>query len=192
MSRNYKIQDNEKAYFITFTVINWIDVFIRNEYRNVFIDSLKYCQEHKGLNIYAWCLMTSHAHLIVSSNAGLPLAGIIRDTKSYTSRHIRKLLENKDAVGESRRECLPVSQTGMFWMMQRAGKRNANNTDFQFWQQHNQPIVLDNNFMIDQKVEYIHNNPVEAGFVDKPEDWKYSSAIDFTINGKGLLDLAYV
>ena len=185
MSRNYKIQDNEKAYFITFTVINWIDVFIRNEYRNVFIDSLKYCQEHKGLNIYAWCLMTSHAHLIVSSNEGLPLAGIIRDTKSYTSRHIRKLLEDKDAVGESRREW-------MFWMMQRAGKRNANNTDFQFWQQHNQPIVLDNNFMIDQKVEYVHNNPVEAGFVDKPEDLKYSSAIDFTINGKGLLDLAYV
>lgn len=104
MSRNYKIQDNEKAYFVTFTVINWIDVFIRNEYRNVFIDSLKYCQEHKGLNIYAWCLMTSHAHLIVSSNEGLPLAGIIRDTKSYTSRHIRKLLEDKDAVGESRRE----------------------------------------------------------------------------------------
>ncbi len=65
--------------------------------------------------------------------------------------------------------------------MQRAGKRNANNTDFQFWQQHNQPIVLDNNFLIDQKVEYIHNNPVEAGFVEKPEDWKYSSAIDLLL-----------
>ncbi|MBK7690957.1 MAG: hypothetical protein IPJ31_07525 [Bacteroidetes bacterium] len=56
---------------------------------------------------------------------------------------------------------------------------------FQFWQQHNQPIVLDNNFLIDQKVEYIHNNPVEAGFVEKPEDWRNIVAqLIFTINGK--------
>ncbi len=123
--------------------------------------------------------MASHAHLIVSSNSDLPLAGIIRDTKSYTSRHIRKLLEDKAAVGESRREW-------MFWMMQRAGRSNVDNIDFQSWQQHNQPIVLDNNFLIDQKVKYIHNNPVEAGFVEKPEDWKYSSAIDYTIHDKGL------
>ena len=183
MSRNYKMRDNEKAYFVTFTAINWIDVFIRNEYRNVFIESLKYCQQHKGLNIYSWCLMTSHAHLIISSKDNLPLSGIVRDTKSYTSRHIRKLIENKDYVGESRREW-------MFWMMQRAGLRNGNNIDFQFWQQHNHPIVLDSNELIDQKVNYIHNNPVEAGFVNNPEDWKYSSAIDFTEKGKGLLDLA--
>jgi putative transposase len=183
MSRKYKIRDNEKAYFVTFTVINWIDVFIRNEYRNVFIDSLKHCQHHKGLNIYAWCLMTSHAHLIVSSSSDLPLVGIIRDTKSFTSRHIRKIIEDKTAVGESRREW-------MMGMMQRAGKQNSNNNDFQFWQQHSQPVVLDSNQIIDQKINYIHNNPVEAGFVKNPEDWKYSSAIDFTENGKGLLDLA--
>jgi len=183
MSRNYKINDQEKAYFVTFTVINWIDVFIRNEYRTIFMDSLKFCQEHKGLKIYAWCLMTSHAHLIVSTDGKNPLQGIIRDTKSFTSRHIRKLLEDKNAVGESRREW-------MYNMMQNAGLNNSNNNDFQFWQQHNQPIVLDNNELIDQKVNYIHNNPVEAGFVAKPEDWLYSSAIDFTLKVKGLLELA--
>ncbi len=64
-----------------------------------------------------------------------------------------------------------------------------NNNDFQFWQLHNQPIVLDTNELIDQKVNYIHNNPVEAGFVAKPEDWLYSSAVDFTPNGKGMLEL---
>lgn len=184
MSRNYKIRDNNKAYFVTFTVIHWIDLFIRDEFRKVFLESLKFCQQYKGLNIYAWCLMTSHAHLIVSSsNENQPLMGIIRDTKSFVSRQIRKLLEDPIAVGESRREWI-------LHMMYNQGLQNGNNKDFQCWQQHNQPILLDNNFIIDQKVEYIHNNPVEAGFVKKPEDWKYSSAIDFTLNGKGLLELS--
>ena len=70
--------------------------------------------------------------------------------------------------------------------------RFSNNYDFQFWQQHNHPIVLDNAFIINQKIEYIHNNPVLAGFVNNPEDWKYSSAMDFTKEGKGILDLAIV
>jgi putative transposase len=76
------------------------------------------------------------------------------------------------------------------YMMQNAGLNNRNNNDFQFSQQHNQPIMLDNNELIDQKVNCIHNNPVEASFVAKPEDWLYSSAIVFTLKGKGLLELA--
>ena len=68
MSRKYKIRDQERPYFVTFTVINWIDVFIRNEYRNIFIDSVKYCQLNKGLEVYAWCMMTSHVHMIIGSN----------------------------------------------------------------------------------------------------------------------------
>ena len=81
-----------------------MDVFIRNEYRKIFSDSIKFCQEHKGQNVYAQCLMTSHAHLIISGDGQSPLQGIIRDPKSFTSRHIRKLLKDKNADGESRRE----------------------------------------------------------------------------------------
>ena len=127
--------------------------------------------------------MTSHADLILSSDGQNPLQRIISDTKSFTSRHIRKLLKDKNAVGESRREW-------KYGMMKEAGIHNSNNHDFQFWQQHNQPIVLDSNELIDQKVNYIHNNPVEAGFVAEPEDWLYGSAVDFTLSGKGLMKLA--
>ncbi len=147
MSRKYKIRDSNRLYFVTFTVIHWIDVFIREEYRAVFVDSIKYCQKEKGLEVYAWCIMTSHVHLIVGSNKE-PLEGIIRDLKSFTSSSIRKLLENKESVAESRREW-------MYWMMQRAGRKNNNNNDFQFWQQHNHPIELDSNELMDQKLEYI-------------------------------------
>jgi putative transposase len=83
----------------------------------------------------------------------------------YTSRQIRLLLENKESIGESRREW-------MYWMMQRAGKKNGNNKDYQFWQQHNRPIELFGREISYQKLDYIHNNPVEAGFVDKPESWQ--------------------
>ncbi len=63
MSRKYRISDQERPYFVTFTVINWIDVFIRDEYRNIFLESVRYCQTNKGLEVHAWCMMTSHVHM---------------------------------------------------------------------------------------------------------------------------------
>ncbi|MFC6999745.1 REP-associated tyrosine transposase [Rufibacter roseus] len=181
MSRKYKFRDNEKLYFVSFAVVHWIDVFIRNEYRQVLLDSLRYCQEKKGLEVYAYCLMTSHVHLIISSQ-GKPLAEILRDFKSFTSTQLRKAITENPQ--ESRKEW-------MLWVMERAGKRNGNNKGFQFWQQHNHPIVLNSNFLIQQKLDYLHNNPVEAGFVEQPEDYIYSSARDYA-GTKGLLDILLI
>ena len=76
-------------------------------------------------------------------------------------------------------------------MMGRAGEKNSNVKKRQFWQQHNKPIELWSAEVIDQKLNYIHNNPVEAGFVLEPEHWKYSSAIDYA-GGKGLLEIDYI
>lgn len=185
MSRKYKIRDQAELYFVTFTVVNWIDLFIRDTYRDLIVESIKYCQKHKGLEVYAWCIMTSHVHMIVGTNGTGDLVGIIRDMKSYTSRSIRKLLEDQEALGESRREW-------MYWMFQRAGLKNSNNNDFQLWQQHNQPIVLDSNEIMDQKLDYIHMNPVKAGFVDRPEAWLYSSAADYMNERKGMIELVYI
>lgn len=165
MGRKYAIRDQSKFYFGTFTVINWIDVFIRNEYKDLFLDSVKYCQKEKGLEVGAWCIMTSHIHMIIGTNGENKLENIIRDLKAYTSRHIRKMLENHNS--ESRKEW-------MLWFMKRAGLRKSNNKDFQFWIQNYHPIELNDNRMVDSRLDYIHNNPVEAGFVDAPEHWVYS------------------
>jgi putative transposase len=119
MSRKYKIHDQQRPHFVTFTVIHWIDVFIRNEYRQIFIDSVKFCQANKGLTVYAWCITPSHIHLIIGTAGHNPLEGTIRDLKSFTSRSIRKTLEDWDAVSESRREW-------MLNMMCRAGEFNPN------------------------------------------------------------------
>jgi len=102
------------------------------------------------------------------------------DTKSFTSRKLKDAI--KENIQESRRECLPAeasAQAGMLWMMERAGRKNSNNSNFQFWQQHNKPIELSDNKIMDQKLDYLHNNPVVEGIVDNPENYVYSSARDY-------------
>jgi REP element-mobilizing transposase RayT len=179
MGRKYAIRDQDQFYFVTFTVVYWLDVFIREEYRSIFLDSVRYCQQHKGLQVGAWCIMSSHVHMAIGTTGQEQLEDIIRDLKSYTSRHIRKYIENSPQ--ESRKEWL-------LWMMERAGKKKSNNNDFQFWQQHNHPTELSTNEILQQRLDYIHNNPVEACLVENPGDWLYSSARDYE-GRRGLIDI---
>ncbi len=109
MSRKYKFHDNDKIYFVSFAVINWIDLFTRNVYKDIVVDSLKFCQKEKGLELYGWCIMTSHVHLIIGTT-GNPLENIMRDLKRHTSEQLRKTIETTPV--ESRRECLPVGRQG--------------------------------------------------------------------------------
>ena len=88
MSRKYKFKENDKLYFISLAVIEWIDLFIRKEYKDVVVNSLKYCIKKKNLELYAWCIMTSHVHLIIGSS-GNPLENIMRDLKRHTSEQLR-------------------------------------------------------------------------------------------------------
>ncbi len=178
MSKKYKFTDNSKLYFVSFAVTNWIDLFVRDVYRNVLLESIKHCQTKKDLELYGWCLMTSHVHLIIGSS-GNALSNIMRDLKRHTSEELHKAIENNKI--ESRREW-------MLWMMERAAKKTSNDAKFQLWQPENHPIELATAKIAWQKLDYTHYNPVEAGFVRRTTDWKYSSAIDYA-GGKGLLDV---
>lgn len=179
MSNAYKFKNSDGLYFITSTVVGWIDVFTRDVYRNILLDSFRYCKENKGLEIFAWVLMTNHFHLLARANGGNKLEHIMRDLKKITSRRIiQAVIENPQ---ESRKDW-------MKYMFERFGKYNSNNTVYQFWQQDNHPIELWSTEVIMQKLNYIHNNPVKSGFVVEAKDYKYSSAIDYS-GGKGLLDI---
>ena len=95
MSRNYKFHNPDGLYFISFAVVGWLDVFIRNEYKDLFIDSLGYYQKEKGLEIHAWCIMTSHIHLVFRSTKGQKPELLIGDLKRFTSNSIvRAIQEN--------------------------------------------------------------------------------------------------
>lgn len=162
---------------MSFAVVYWIDVFTREEYFAILTDSLDYCRKHKGMEIYAWCIMPSHVHLIFRARDNNP-STLLKELKTYTSKQLQK------AIAEHKQE----RTEWMLWLMERAGLKNSNVKHRQFWQQHNKPIELWSAAVIDQKIDYIHHNPVEAGFVSEPEHWKYSSAIDFS-GGKGLLEI---
>ncbi len=169
MSRNYKFHNQSGLYFISFATVFWIDVFVREAYFNIIIESLHYCRKYKGMKIYGYCIMTNHIHLIFQSESG-NATGLIRDFKTHTSKKILTILKMNSK--ESRKE----------WMLdffKLAGEKNSNVSNMQFWQQHNKPIELWSNKVIDQKLDYIHENPVKAGFVGEAVDWKYSSARNY-------------
>lgn len=145
MASNYKIRDPHGLYFITFATVQWVDVFTREEYAQIIIDSLKFCQKEKGLKIYAYVLMSNHFHMVAASDK-TPLQDIIRDFKKFTSRRVMDAIISNDR--ESRK-------SWMLWIFGVAGRNNPNNTNYQLWQQEYHGVELYSNDIIDMKIEYI-------------------------------------
>ena len=179
MSSKYKIYNGQRPYFITFATVQWIDVFTRHIYKEIIVENLVYCINNKGLILHAFVIMSNHIHIIASAIKGYSLSDILRDFKKYTSKKI--VNEIQDNVQESRK-------SWMNWIFASAGKNNTNNKDFQFWQQDNHPIELLTNEMMDQKIEYIHLNPVQQGIVREASHYIYSSASNYE-TGKGIIDI---
>ena len=94
MATRYRFGESQIPHFITCTVVNWIDVFSREQYKEIIIESLKYCIDAKGLEFHAWVIMSNHLHLIVSAKDEEKLADIIRDFKKYTSKQIIKAIDD--------------------------------------------------------------------------------------------------
>ena len=166
MSEFLKIEDG-KSYFITMTIVDWVDLFTRECYVNILIDSIKYCQQNKGLEVYSYVIMPSHAHFIVSSAGNL--SDILRDLKEHISKQIiKEVTANKQ---ESRREWLLEKFT--IGQSTKTGKQA-----FRVWIPGNHPEELYSDKFITQKENYIHMNPVVAGIVSQPQHYRLSSASD--------------
>ena len=182
-SGGYKIRNQKEIHFVSFAVVEWVDVFTRKEYRDILLDSLRFCQESKGLLLHGWCIMSNHIYLLASSKI-YDLSGTLRNFKKFTNKKIIEAIINNEH--ESRKD----------WMLEifrEAGKRNSRNTDCQFWQQENQPKECYSPAFTIQKLNYIHNNPVEAAIVDKPEEYLYSSARDYHYKKHcGLIKVAFI
>lgn len=170
MSRNYKFRNKAGIYFVSFTTVYWIDVFTRQRYFKILAEGINYCRRLKGMQVYAYCFMTNHVHLVFRSVVEDP-SGLLRDFKKYTSKQIIKAIKNNPR--ESRKEW-------MLLMFEKAGSKKSNVSRYQFWQHHNHPIELWSTKVIRQKINYIHNNAVKAGFVTESAAWKYSSASNIT------------
>ena len=122
------------------------------------------------MEIYAWCIMPNHVHLIYRSIDSYKPELILGDLKRFTSRKIVSAI--KENTDESRKD----------WLLRQFGKaaeKSANVKHHQFWRHDNKPIELWSNKVISRYIRYTHNNPVKKGLVQNPEDYLYSSAKDY-------------
>ncbi|MFY7990494.1 MAG: REP-associated tyrosine transposase [Fluviicola sp.] len=160
------IKNPNGSYYMTLTIVGWVDIFTRECYQKIIIEALKYYIKNKGLHIYSYCIMSNHIHLIANTDFPISLSDVMRDFKKHTSKQIILAIQSEP---ESRRE----------WLLnyfKDAAEKHSKNKSFKFWQDGNHAIELYNERFTWTKIQYIHNNPVRAGLVVAPEYWKYSSA----------------
>lgn len=159
-----------KLYFTTSTIVDWMDIFTRPQYKHIIVESLEYCQANKGLDIYAWVLMTNHLHMIVGMRGEDAIGDVLRDFKKFTSKKIINAIHENQQ--ESRKE----------WLLSRCSFRAANDkkiASYKFWQEGNHIEQIDTYEFYKQKLDYIHQNPVRQEYVEYPQDYLYSSARNY-------------
>ena len=168
----YKIYEPSHPHFITCTILHWIPIFTRIETTQIVFDSLKYLQKNNNLKIYAYVILENHLHLIAQSD---DIAKDIARFKSFTAREIIDYLKSKNVK--------TILEQLSFYK-----KAHKIDREFQLWQEGSQPKLIQGEEMMRNKINYIHNNPVKRGYVDKACHWRYSSARDYDgING--LIDI---
>lgn len=173
----YFISDQHGTHFLTFTVVEWTDIFTRPVYKQIIVDALNYCTVHKGLEVFAWVLMTNHLHLICRTAPPFHLSHFMRDFKKHTSKKISVSVQE---IAESRRD----------WLLHRfsfAAYSTARARDFKVWTDDNHAVCMEGRVPLFQKVDYIHNNPVRQYIVSEPQHYLHSSAGLYAGNKAGLV-----
>ena len=167
----YKIFEGDKnPYFLTCTVVDWISVFKIPEITQIILDSLLFLIKSNRLILHGYVIMEHHLHLIASAN---DLVKEMRGYKSYTAHMIIDFLHAN-------------GMTAILKQFEYFGKRNKKNLQYQFWQKGSHPKIILNREILNQKLEYIHYNPVRQGYVDDPINWQYSSYRNYS-GKEGLL-----
>ena len=176
----YKIRDQYGLHFMTFTVVGWIDLFSRKIYHDIFLKNMQYCREHKDLSIGAFVIMSNHVHVIWQSKSG-KLSHTLRDFKSFCTKEFIKAIEKEN---ESR-------ENWLLHMFSFYANRTNQNKEFKLWGSGSHPEEITSDSFMKIKLNYIHENPVRAGWVMEPEHYLYSSASNY-INGKGIMEIDFL
>ena len=169
--------------YITFNTVDWVDLFIRPACKQEIADSLNYFIETKGLVVFAWCLMTNHLHLVAKAKGSGGMAVFEKEFKRFTTT---KILETIDEEPDLRRD----------WLLQRfehSSQTLKRLEKFQLWQSCVNPVYIEFKqlYKLQERVLYIHENPVRDKIVARPEEYIFSSASDYAGN-KGLVNVTVI
>ena len=176
--RRFRVYPGYNTYYSTSTIIAWLPVFTEEKYFQIIIDSLSYCASSKGLYLLGYVIMPTHVHLLTSNAESTNLANIMRDFKHYTCTHIGEELERSN-----HRLFLAV--------MRKAASREKKKQRYKVWQDDFHPENIYSEKWFEQKLNYMHRNPVCKGFVVRAEDWKYSSARNWVLCDESVIQLNY-
>jgi REP element-mobilizing transposase RayT len=159
-------------HFITCTVINWLMLFSQPELAAIVLSSLDFLQFENRLTLHAYVMMENHLHMIATANN---LSREMQAFKSFSAKQMVRSLEQSHQT---------------FWLKQlRFHKRpDKVQSTYQVWQEGFHPQMIQHTEMLNQKLEYIHNNPVRRGYVDEPCHWRYSSARNYA-GQQGILEV---
>jgi REP element-mobilizing transposase RayT len=158
----YRFHADGSLFYVTFTVVDWLPVFVSEAAFQIVTDSLNFCHRHKGLRINAYVIMPTHLHAIVfhESYQAKPLEQVLTDFRKFTGRQLADYSQAH----------LPRSFTEVF--TQRAG----DDRDRRFWQPTRHPVQIETQPFWQAKFDYLHANPCRKGLVCQPEHWRFSSA----------------
>ena len=177
MKEGYIIRDQSKPHFITATVVDWVDVFSRKNYKDCIVESLDFCIKNKGMILYGFVIMSNHIHLIIQSEES-KLSDLIRDFKKFTAKTILNKIESGP---ESRADL-------MLKRFEFACKSHTRNEKYQFWQYGSHPEEIFSEKFMWSKLDYIHLNPVRVGIVARASHYRYSSASNY-VNDNGIIEI---
>ena len=167
----YKITNSKLPHFVTCTVLHWIPVFTRPDTVNIILNSLRYLMKD-GLIVYAYVVLENHLHMMVQSE---DLNRDMARFKSFTAKQVIQYLKEHNVS-------VILEQLSFY------KKAHKGDSAYQFWQEGYHPEWVQNDEMMKEKIHYIHHNPVDRGYVDKAEHWRYSSARNY-LGQPGLLEV---
>ncbi|MGK7389529.1 MAG: REP-associated tyrosine transposase [Candidatus Cyclobacteriaceae bacterium M2_1C_046] len=171
---SWKIHQEIEVYFTTSTIVEWLPIFVEEEFLKILTNSLTFCVENKGLKIHGYVIMLNHIHLLSSADGNV--SDIMRDFKAFTSHEIVKLLKRN-------RGSIPLQ------VFKQAARLDDKCLNYKVWQTGFHPIGIETEKFYNQKLNYIHQNPVRKSLVAKPEYWFYSSAGFYSGYGEGILKI---
>ncbi|MDR9417092.1 MAG: transposase [Gracilimonas sp.] len=159
----YKFKEEHYPYFVTCSIVKGISLFAYQDISEIIIESIKYLQNKEKVKLYAYVIMHNHIHMIVEGK-GLPYK--MGRFKSFTARCIIDYLKLRQRN---------------YYLLELKSYKHSKHKDsvYQVWQSGVHPKQISTINMMNQKIEYVHYNPVKAGFVDLPQHWRYSSARNY-------------
>ena len=157
-----RIQEGAALYFLTFTVVHWLPVFVSAEPCLILTNSLNFCHQHKDLRVNAFVIMLTHAHLIAfdADFDNDRLNRTITAMRQYTGRQLADFCHQK--------------MPGVFGQV--VGSPRRQDRANQFWQQGKHPVAIWSEAFWRTKFDYVHDNPRRKGLVHEAVDWRFSSA----------------